>query len=143
MRDQRCHRLSARGGASPAPSAGGACGRAPEVAAGTHRVQLLSREDCHLCHDAARTLARLGVAFDPIDIDQSAAHPPPPPPPPRPARGGGGGPLHGHDYGVAAAVEGTLDENAWVVDFGAVKAILRSLCEELDHRFPPRPATAA
>ena len=48
---------------------------------------------------------------------------------------GGCEPLHGHDYGVAAAVEGTLDENAWVVDFGAVKAILRSLCEELDHRF--------
>jgi len=36
-------------------------------------VQLLSREDCHLCHDAARTLARLGVAFDTIDIDQDEA----------------------------------------------------------------------
>ena len=43
------------------------------MAAGTHRVQLLSREDCHLCHDAARTLARLGVAFDTIDIDRDEA----------------------------------------------------------------------
>lgn len=44
-------------------------------------------------------------------------------------------PLHGHDYEVAAAVEGGLDANSWVVDFGALKALLRGLCAQLDHRF--------
>jgi 6-pyruvoyltetrahydropterin/6-carboxytetrahydropterin synthase len=44
-------------------------------------------------------------------------------------------PLHGHSYQVAAEVDGTLSQDSWVVDFIALKRLLRSLCEELDHRF--------
>ena len=44
-------------------------------------------------------------------------------------------PLHGHNYTVAAEIDGTLSEDAWVVDFIALKSILRSLCDEVDHRF--------
>lgn len=44
-------------------------------------------------------------------------------------------PLHGHNYAVAAELEGTLSEDAWVVDFNDVKSILRAFCDELDHRF--------
>ena len=43
--------------------------------------------------------------------------------------------LHGHSYEVAAEVEGELTGDSWVVDFIALKAILRRLCQELDHRF--------
>ena len=49
--------------------------------------------------------------------------------------GGACEPLHGHSYEVAAEVDGTLVEDAWVVDFTELKAILRELCDELDHRF--------
>ena len=49
--------------------------------------------------------------------------------------GGRSEPLHGHDYALAAQVDGTLDTNAWVIDFGEVKAILRGICKEVDHRF--------
>ena len=49
--------------------------------------------------------------------------------------GGGCEPLHGHSYEVTADVEGPLAEDAWVVDFVAVKSLLRSICRELDHRF--------
>jgi 6-pyruvoyltetrahydropterin/6-carboxytetrahydropterin synthase len=44
-------------------------------------------------------------------------------------------PLHGHSYEVAAEVEGLLTEDSWVTDFTGLKAVLRSLCDELDHRF--------
>jgi 6-pyruvoyltetrahydropterin/6-carboxytetrahydropterin synthase len=44
-------------------------------------------------------------------------------------------PLHGHNYAIAADVEGSLAEDAWVVDFVALRSILRDLCDELDHRF--------
>jgi len=44
-------------------------------------------------------------------------------------------PMHGHSYAVAAEVDGTLNENAWVVDFVELKSILRGICDELDHRF--------
>ncbi len=44
-------------------------------------------------------------------------------------------PLHGHNYGVVAQVDGTLSEDAWVIDFIELTAILRRLCKELDHRF--------
>jgi 6-pyruvoyltetrahydropterin/6-carboxytetrahydropterin synthase len=32
-------------------------------------------------------------------------------------------------------VEGTLAEDAWVLDFGVVKRILRAIVHDLDHRF--------
>ncbi|WP_437186157.1 6-pyruvoyl trahydropterin synthase family protein [Planctomicrobium sp. SH668] len=42
--------------------------------------------------------------------------------------------LHGHNYRVAAQVEGTLDENGFVFDFIALRDTLQSLCDSLDHR---------
>ena len=44
-------------------------------------------------------------------------------------------PLHGHNYAVGIEVAGTLTEDAWVIDFSALRAIGRALCDELDHRF--------
>jgi 6-pyruvoyltetrahydropterin/6-carboxytetrahydropterin synthase len=44
-------------------------------------------------------------------------------------------PLHGHNYEVAAELEGTLAEDSWVIDFRELKTILRELCDVLDHRF--------
>jgi 6-pyruvoyltetrahydropterin/6-carboxytetrahydropterin synthase len=49
--------------------------------------------------------------------------------------GGDCEPLHGHTYEVAAEVDGELTEESWVVDFVSLKATLRDLCQELDHRF--------
>jgi 6-pyruvoyltetrahydropterin/6-carboxytetrahydropterin synthase len=49
--------------------------------------------------------------------------------------GGACEPLHGHSYEVAAEVEGTLSDDAWVVDFIALKTAIRGLTRELDHRF--------
>ncbi len=43
-------------------------------------------------------------------------------------------PLHGHSYKVAADVEGELTEDSWVIDFTRLKAILRQICQEIDHR---------
>ncbi|MPZ48222.1 MAG: glutaredoxin family protein [Dehalococcoidia bacterium] len=34
------------------------------------KLRLLSRPECHLCELAARDLARLGIAFDTIYVDQ-------------------------------------------------------------------------
>jgi 6-pyruvoyltetrahydropterin/6-carboxytetrahydropterin synthase len=42
--------------------------------------------------------------------------------------------LHGHNYRVAAEVQGPLDENHYVVDFVALRDALRSILGELDHR---------
>lgn len=42
--------------------------------------------------------------------------------------------LHGHNYRVAAELEGTLDENYLVFDFIELKQILMTICEDLDHR---------
>ena len=44
-------------------------------------------------------------------------------------------PLHGHNYDVTVEVEGELTEDGWVIDFGALKAMARGLCQELDHKF--------
>jgi 6-pyruvoyltetrahydropterin/6-carboxytetrahydropterin synthase len=44
-------------------------------------------------------------------------------------------PLHGHSYEVAAEVEGNLGEDSLVVNFIGLKAILRELSKELDHKF--------
>lgn len=41
--------------------------------------------------------------------------------------------LHGHNYRVAAEVYGPLDENQYVVDFVALREILKELIGELDH----------
>jgi 6-pyruvoyltetrahydropterin/6-carboxytetrahydropterin synthase len=41
--------------------------------------------------------------------------------------------LHGHNYRVAAEVEGPLDENHYIFDFVALKNIMRRLTDELDH----------
>jgi len=41
--------------------------------------------------------------------------------------------LHGHNYRVAAEVSGPLDENHYVVDFLALRDVLRSIVGELDH----------
>ncbi|KPK21164.1 MAG: hypothetical protein AMJ76_03380 [Dehalococcoidia bacterium SM23_28_1] len=44
-------------------------------------------------------------------------------------------PLHGHNYALLVEVEGDLTEDAWVMDFGELKSIGQSLCQQLDHRF--------
>ena len=44
-------------------------------------------------------------------------------------------PLHGHNYEVMVEVEGELTDVGWVFDFGALKAMTRELCKELDHKF--------
>lgn len=42
--------------------------------------------------------------------------------------------LHGHNYRVTAEVFGSLDENQYVVDFIALRDVLREIVGELDHR---------
>jgi 6-pyruvoyltetrahydropterin/6-carboxytetrahydropterin synthase len=42
--------------------------------------------------------------------------------------------LHGHNYRVAVEVEGPLDENAYVVDFIALRDTLKAITNDLDHR---------
>ncbi|MCS7276402.1 MAG: 6-carboxytetrahydropterin synthase [Dehalococcoidia bacterium] len=44
-------------------------------------------------------------------------------------------PLHGHNYAVSVEVEGDLTADAWVLDFGELKAVAAALCRRLDHRF--------
>ncbi|TWU45506.1 6-carboxy-5,6,7,8-tetrahydropterin synthase [Novipirellula aureliae] len=41
--------------------------------------------------------------------------------------------LHGHNYGVRAAVEGKLDENRYVVDFIALRDAVLKETQALDH----------
>ena len=43
--------------------------------------------------------------------------------------------LHGHNYEVSAEVEGDLTNDSWVVDFVALKRMLRTIIDEIDHRF--------
>jgi len=44
--------------------------------------------------------------------------------------------VHGHTYQVEVVVEGKIDpETRFVVDFTDLKTILRSVVEELDHRY--------
>lgn len=43
--------------------------------------------------------------------------------------------LHGHNYRAAVVVEGGIDEASWyVLDFAALKRLMRRLTDELDHR---------
>jgi len=44
-------------------------------------------------------------------------------------------PLHGHNYELIVEVEGALTDDSWVIDFGVLKEIARSICKELDHKF--------
>ncbi len=41
--------------------------------------------------------------------------------------------LHGHNYGLRAEVEGSLDENRYVIDFIAFRDALSELAKQLDH----------
>lgn len=43
-------------------------------------------------------------------------------------------PLHGHNYRAAASIEGELTEHAYVYNFVNLKKLLRSVCDQLDHR---------
>ena len=43
-------------------------------------------------------------------------------------------PLHGHNYRAAVALEGPLDENAYVYDFTRLKRALKAVVDRLDHR---------
>ncbi len=43
-------------------------------------------------------------------------------------------PLHGHNYRVTAEVAGPLDENHYVVDFIALRDLLKQIVDSLDHR---------
>lgn len=42
--------------------------------------------------------------------------------------------LHGHNWRVAAEIEGPLDENYYVFDFIALRDALQELVQQLDHR---------
>ena len=41
--------------------------------------------------------------------------------------------LHGHNYRVAAEVEGLLDENQYVIDFIGLRDVLGEIVQRLDH----------
>lgn len=43
--------------------------------------------------------------------------------------------LHGHNYAVSIEVEGDLQAEGWVTDFGVLKRIGREICDRLDHHF--------
>ncbi len=49
--------------------------------------------------------------------------------------GGGCEPLHGHNYDIFVEIEGSLTEDAWVVDFSAAKRLVAGICKEVDHKF--------
>lgn len=42
--------------------------------------------------------------------------------------------IHGHNYEIEVEVEGDLDENNMLIDFGPFKASISSMIKELDHR---------
>jgi 6-pyruvoyltetrahydropterin/6-carboxytetrahydropterin synthase len=44
-------------------------------------------------------------------------------------------PLHGHNYGVRVEAEGELTSDSYVVNFVTLKAIVRPLLKDWDHRF--------
>ncbi|MBI2889188.1 MAG: 6-carboxytetrahydropterin synthase [Nitrospirae bacterium] len=43
-------------------------------------------------------------------------------------------PLHGHDYRLAVEVEGRLDRQGLLIDFGKLKEAMEQICRELDLR---------
>jgi len=42
--------------------------------------------------------------------------------------------LHGHNYRVSVEVEGDLDAQGYVLDFGVVKRVARRVCQRLDEK---------
>lgn len=42
--------------------------------------------------------------------------------------------LHGHNYRASVAVEGDVDENAYVIDFSDLKKIVKEIVAEMDHK---------
>jgi 6-pyruvoyltetrahydropterin/6-carboxytetrahydropterin synthase len=44
-------------------------------------------------------------------------------------------PLHGHNYRVVVELTGPLTADSWVIDFRRVKAMVRAVCEAVDHKF--------
>lgn len=44
-------------------------------------------------------------------------------------------PLHGHNYEVMVDIEGELTGDSWVWDFGDLKKTVKSIIDELDHKF--------
>ena len=43
--------------------------------------------------------------------------------------------LHGHNYRVAATLEGALDTDSWyVLDFSVLKHLMKRLCDDIDHK---------
>lgn len=42
--------------------------------------------------------------------------------------------LHGHNYRVAVRVEGPLNSDGYVVDFGDIKKAMRHICDAIDER---------
>lgn len=44
-------------------------------------------------------------------------------------------PLHGHNYQIIVELEGELDDDSWVWDFGDLKRATKAIADELDHRF--------
>ena len=44
-------------------------------------------------------------------------------------------PLHGHNYAVAAQLEGELTPDSWLFDFVELRRVVARLCRELDHAF--------
>jgi 6-pyruvoyltetrahydropterin/6-carboxytetrahydropterin synthase len=43
-------------------------------------------------------------------------------------------PLHGHNYQVSVTLSGAVGSDGYVLDFGIVKAVTKSVCEQLDER---------
>jgi len=43
--------------------------------------------------------------------------------------------LHGHNYRVAVEIRGSLSRHGLVLDFRAVKPVIRELCDELDEHW--------
>lgn len=44
-------------------------------------------------------------------------------------------PLHGHNYQLIIELEGELDDDSWVWDFGDLKQATKTIADELDHKF--------
>lgn len=42
--------------------------------------------------------------------------------------------VHGHNYRAWVEIAGTLEENDYVLDFLAVKPVMKAICDRLDHR---------
>ena len=42
--------------------------------------------------------------------------------------------VHGHNYRAWVEIAGTLEENDYVLDFLAVKPVMKEICDRLDHR---------